>query len=210
MPTVRCTSCSEWHHRPCVISFNVEPLTFVCERCQVSLNGVTCNCSGSKHPLFFSLFLKKRTREQVGPSQQTHPPNATPFPAPIYPDDPSVSISGMPTSGALALSFGLGEIGSLSSGTSSSRIPLYHPTMSADDDFILGPPPPPPPGSSFSHQRHGHAAPSTTRGNTRIPTMAEALYGSNLFHSPLCIPLQRVRASLGVWRRIRVKIVWGR
>ena len=32
MPTIRCTSCSEWHHRPCVILLDVEPLTFVCER----------------------------------------------------------------------------------------------------------------------------------------------------------------------------------
>jgi hypothetical protein len=83
-------------------------------------------------------------------------------------------------SGAVALSSGLGGIGSsvpLSSGASSSRIPV---TMHADDEFLLVPPPPP--GLSASHQHHGHAAPSTTRNG--IPTMAEALYGSNSFYFP--------------------------
>jgi hypothetical protein len=33
-------------------------------------------------------FSKKWDAEQAGPSQQTHPPNATPFPVPIHYDDP--------------------------------------------------------------------------------------------------------------------------
>jgi hypothetical protein len=87
-------------------------------------------------------------------------------------------------SGAVTLSSGLGGIGSsvpLSSGASSSRIPV---TMSADDGFLLVPPPPP--GPSASHQHHGHAAPSTTRNG--IPTMAEVLYGSNSFDFPVLYP----------------------
>ena len=49
-----------------------------------------------------------------------------------------------------------------------------------DDGLLLDPPPSL--GPSASHQHHGHAAPSTT--TNRIPTIAEALYGSI---SRLCI-----------------------
>jgi hypothetical protein len=65
---LRCTSCSEWHHRPCVISLDDESSTLVCERCQVSDNGLSWNRSKINHPLFL-LSLKKRT----------HRWNATPF-----------------------------------------------------------------------------------------------------------------------------------
>lgn len=37
MPTVRCSTCSEWHHRPCVGFFHAEQRKFVCRRCQVSV-----------------------------------------------------------------------------------------------------------------------------------------------------------------------------
>jgi len=66
MPTVRCRSCSEWHHQPCVIALDVEPLTYVCARCQVSVNGVSWNSSEINQPLFFP-FLKKPDAEQAGP-----------------------------------------------------------------------------------------------------------------------------------------------
>ncbi|KDR80448.1 hypothetical protein GALMADRAFT_1200770 [Galerina marginata CBS 339.88] len=35
MPTVRCSTCFEWHHRPCVGGFGTEK--FVCRRCNVSV-----------------------------------------------------------------------------------------------------------------------------------------------------------------------------
>ncbi|KAF8954179.1 hypothetical protein BDZ97DRAFT_514398 [Flammula alnicola] len=65
MSTVRCTSCSEWHHRHCVGFLDLEPLIFLCERC--------------------------KNLEQVGPCQPTHPRNAMPFPVtnnPMYHRDP--------------------------------------------------------------------------------------------------------------------------
>lgn len=34
MPTVQCSTCSEWHHRPCVGFFDAEKHKFVCGRCQ--------------------------------------------------------------------------------------------------------------------------------------------------------------------------------
>ena len=32
-PTIRCSTCLEWHHRPCVNAFEGEDRTFVCHRC---------------------------------------------------------------------------------------------------------------------------------------------------------------------------------
>ena len=40
MPTVRCSNCSEWHHRPCVGFFDTKRHKFVCVRCQVSCQNV--------------------------------------------------------------------------------------------------------------------------------------------------------------------------
>ena len=34
MPTVRCSTCSEWHHRPCVGFFDIEQYKFVCGPCK--------------------------------------------------------------------------------------------------------------------------------------------------------------------------------
>ncbi|KIM37317.1 hypothetical protein M413DRAFT_277353 [Hebeloma cylindrosporum] len=61
IPTIRCTSCSEWHHRPCVIPSGEGCLTFVCKPC--------------KKP------------EHPGPSEQTLPLDTTPSLAPIVLDD---------------------------------------------------------------------------------------------------------------------------
>jgi len=33
IPTIRCSTCLEWHHRPCVNAFESEDRTFVCHRC---------------------------------------------------------------------------------------------------------------------------------------------------------------------------------
>ncbi|KDR79777.1 hypothetical protein GALMADRAFT_1163562 [Galerina marginata CBS 339.88] len=33
MPTVQCSTCSEWHHRPCVESSLIKQHKFVCGRC---------------------------------------------------------------------------------------------------------------------------------------------------------------------------------
>ena len=52
IPTIRCTSCSEWHHRPCVIALDVESPTFVCECCLVSVNWVSWNCVENIHSFF--------------------------------------------------------------------------------------------------------------------------------------------------------------
>ena len=150
--------------------------------------------------VFISFFLAKcvqrkcrctyvKFHRQTAP---TGPGHHSARPAAAAAHNPTFSMST-----SLASSSGLGGLGSslpLStgpSGSSSSRIPLYHPTMGADGDFILGPPPPLPGPSSHQHHGHGHghgAAPSTTRGNNGIPTMAETLYGSNSFDFPALYP----------------------
>jgi tetratricopeptide (TPR) repeat protein len=33
IPTIRCSTCLEWHHRPCVNAFESEDRTFICHRC---------------------------------------------------------------------------------------------------------------------------------------------------------------------------------
>ena len=35
VPTIRCSTCSEWHHRPCVIISENKDQSFVCRRCNV-------------------------------------------------------------------------------------------------------------------------------------------------------------------------------
>ena len=61
MPTVQCTSCSEWHHQSCVSALDVESLTYVCARCQVSVNGVRWN-SSENNDAFFSVIEKAGSR----------------------------------------------------------------------------------------------------------------------------------------------------
>ena len=34
IPTIRCSTCSEWHHRPCVSISEKDDLSFVCQRCK--------------------------------------------------------------------------------------------------------------------------------------------------------------------------------
>ena len=35
IPTIRCSNCSEWHHRPCVSTSDNKNESFVCRRCKV-------------------------------------------------------------------------------------------------------------------------------------------------------------------------------
>ncbi|KIM37325.1 hypothetical protein M413DRAFT_31032 [Hebeloma cylindrosporum] len=65
IPTIRCTSCSEWHHRPCVIPSGEGCLTFVCKPC--------------KNP------------EHPGPSEQTLPLDTVPPPGPISEVEPHIA-----------------------------------------------------------------------------------------------------------------------
>jgi hypothetical protein len=34
IPTIRCSTCSEWHHRPCIGISENEDQSFVCQRCK--------------------------------------------------------------------------------------------------------------------------------------------------------------------------------
>ena len=38
IPTIRCSTCSEWHHRPCVSISENEDQSFVCQLCEVQTN----------------------------------------------------------------------------------------------------------------------------------------------------------------------------
>ena len=42
IPTIRCSNCSEWHHRPCASISNNNDQSFVCQRCEVQTEDLIC------------------------------------------------------------------------------------------------------------------------------------------------------------------------
>ena len=42
IPTIKCLTCSEWHHRPCASISNDNDQSFVCQRCKVQTEDLIC------------------------------------------------------------------------------------------------------------------------------------------------------------------------
>ncbi|KIM44033.1 hypothetical protein M413DRAFT_373720 [Hebeloma cylindrosporum] len=68
IPTIRCSTCSEWHHRPCVRVYENTDQSFVCQRCKVQT---------TPEPIAIDLFSKLDHVQPFGRTEGRPPQTAS-------------------------------------------------------------------------------------------------------------------------------------
>jgi len=69
MPTVKCSKCFEWHHRPCVHYFDLDPRNFICGNCRQPLHTSTNAVNHGIRPSFVFEESEGAKESETGPFQ---------------------------------------------------------------------------------------------------------------------------------------------